>query len=183
MDIKTYRLYILVKATKDNEQKDNAIYYVGITAQQPAERLRKHLAEARKLNPNRPAIYQSAKSEWIRSQNFEVEMRTVGAPIHTKAEADAWERAFIELQSQTHPLLNKCFNSRLLRADAKKVYQYEKDGTFVREWESATQAHAENPKFVRTNIVKVCNDKYSSNKSCAGFIWSYLSPEEIKETN
>lgn len=52
---------------------------------------------------------------------------------------------------------------------AKKVYQYAKDGTFIKEWDYMSQASQE-LKISKGNIGEVCN---GNRKSAGGFIWSY----------
>ena len=52
---------------------------------------------------------------------------------------------------------------------AKKVYQYAKDGTFIREWDYMNQASKE-LKINKGNIGETCN---GHRKSAGGFIWSY----------
>jgi hypothetical protein len=52
---------------------------------------------------------------------------------------------------------------------AKKVYQYTKDGMFIKEWDYMTQASQE-LKINKGNIGEVCNGK---RKSAGGYIWRY----------
>jgi group I intron endonuclease len=49
------------------------------------------------------------------------------------------------------------------------VYQYNKDGSFIREWDSASEVTKE-INLDGSGIMKVCKGKLSS---CGGFIWSY----------
>lgn len=52
---------------------------------------------------------------------------------------------------------------------AKKVYQYAKDGTFIREWDYMAHASKE-LKINKGNIGETCN---GHRKSAGGFIWKY----------
>ena len=57
----------------------------------------------------------------------------------------------------------------------KKVYQYNKDGTFIKEWDSISDA-ARFYNTYRSNIV--CNCKGKTRHS-AGFLWSYEKKDSI----
>lgn len=57
----------------------------------------------------------------------------------------------------------------------KKVYQFDLDNNFIREYKSVTQASKENG-VSKQGISKSCNDY---NKSCGGYFWSYK--KDIKE--
>lgn len=54
----------------------------------------------------------------------------------------------------------------------KKVYQYDKQGNFIREWESTMDVERE-LSYLHGNISQCCNRK---RKSVHGFIWSYNKP-------
>ena len=56
-------------------------------------------------------------------------------------------------------------------SEARKIpiVQYTKDGTFIKEWDSGTDA-SKSLKINHANIAKVCRDKL---KSAGGFIWKY----------
>ena len=53
----------------------------------------------------------------------------------------------------------------------KKIYQYDKNGNFIREWDSITEA--QNYYKVKT-IARVC---YGKRKTSAGYIWSFFRKE------
>lgn len=57
---------------------------------------------------------------------------------------------------------------KIAKAQSKPVYQYTKDGEFVKEWESAHEAGRNG--FQRTSISECCNGK---RKSAGGFIWRF----------
>lgn len=52
---------------------------------------------------------------------------------------------------------------------AKKVYQYTKDGKFIREWDYMSLA-AEELHIYKANICGVCNGR---RKTAGGYVWSY----------
>lgn len=52
---------------------------------------------------------------------------------------------------------------------AKKVYQYTREGEFVKEWDYMSLA-AKELKINKANIGEVCN---GNRKTAGGFIWKY----------
>lgn len=52
---------------------------------------------------------------------------------------------------------------------SKKVYQYTKDGEFVKEWESTKECERKNG-FYHSTVSACCNGKLKTYK---GFIWKY----------
>jgi len=58
---------------------------------------------------------------------------------------------------------------KMRNTNTKKVYQYDKDFNFIKEWNSAASISRELG-FERTSILACCKGKY---KSSAGFIWRY----------
>jgi len=62
------------------------------------------------------------------------------------------------------------------KATIVKVYQYDLEGNFIKEWESITNA-AKSLKLYTTNISKCCKEKQIS---AGGFTWRYFKLEKIK---
>jgi len=55
---------------------------------------------------------------------------------------------------------------------SRKVAQYDKDGNFIKEYPSI----AEGARAVgrsTCHLAQVCDDKYKSCQTCAGYIWKY----------
>lgn len=57
----------------------------------------------------------------------------------------------------------------IAKKNSKPVYQYLKQGTFIKEWESIKQA-GESLKIQRTDITQCCKGKH---KSAGEFVWKY----------
>lgn len=62
-------------------------------------------------------------------------------------------------------------NLRVAEKQSKKVLQYSLDGTFIREWPSASEIESQ-LKFSQSNICQCCNGK---RKTAHGYIWKYSS--------
>lgn len=60
-----------------------------------------------------------------------------------------------------------------LKAGCKKVYQYDKKGNLIAEFNSVSEA-AEKTDIDRANITKTCNGKV---KSAGGYVWKYEKDE------
>lgn len=59
-----------------------------------------------------------------------------------------------------------------------KVFQFDKNGFFIKEWNSTQEAEREyNQKYSRDNIGSCCRKK---QKSAYGYIWSYESKPELE---
>lgn len=69
---------------------------------------------------------------------------------------------------QKRKVLNTDY-TRIAKKHMKPVNQYNKDGTYIREWSSIKEA-GEATKTHRTDITQCCKGKY---KSAGGFIWKY----------
>lgn len=55
---------------------------------------------------------------------------------------------------------------------SKTIYQYDLDGNFIREWESASIA-AKEYNVTRASVTSAANDKIKDIKSSAGYLWNY----------
>ena len=55
---------------------------------------------------------------------------------------------------------------------SKKVFQYDKDGNFIKEWENAKRA-AEFLDITPSDICRVCNQREGVKQTC-GYQWSYV---------
>lgn len=85
-------------------------------------------------------------------------------------------------RGQNHPLYGRKQKETHIKkakeAKYKKVYQYTKDGLFIKEWSSAKEIE-ESLKIASSNISMVCTGK----KACltiAGFRWSYQFKEKLE---
>lgn len=58
---------------------------------------------------------------------------------------------------------------------AKKVYQYSKDGCFIRAYNAVSEAHQVTG--IGYSAIKNCSGKLS--KSAGGFLWSYVAPQDF----
>jgi hypothetical protein len=55
---------------------------------------------------------------------------------------------------------------------SKTIYQYDLNGNFIREWESASIA-AKEYNVTRASVTSAANDKIKDVKSSAGYLWNY----------
>lgn len=85
---------------------------------------------------------------------------------------------FLILKSEfTIEILNECLGNKFgrkgipLTAKNKKINQYDKNGIFIRTWESIKFA-GESLKIQKSHIVSCCK---GNRKTTGGFIWSYAN--------
>lgn len=70
-------------------------------------------------------------------------------------------------------VLSEEHKKHLSKIHSKPVLQYDSDGTFIKEWESAVVASKETG-ILRSDITSCCNNKI---KTCGGFIWKHKKDE------
>lgn len=76
-------------------------------------------------------------------------------------------RRGIETRKRNNEILNR------RASNTKKVYQYSLDGTFLKEWEAATDA----ADFYECEVTALCACCNGRAKTCCGFQWSYKKEE------
>lgn len=80
------------------------------------------------------------------------------------------------LNAKERGVLSHDFEKGSLHPKSKKVLQYKKDGTFVKEWDSLNQIMRETG-IPASTIFRVCNPKYKHEHSAKGYIWRYRDGE------
>ena len=144
--------------------------YIGITKQNPLVRWNNGLGYRR-----HPYFYNAIKKYgW---ENFTHEILLTGL---TQEEAEEFEKQYIAKYKNG----GKCYNildGGLTTADtSKKVYQYDLNGQFIKEWHSTVEVAAFYD-TVPSAIANCCNPKYRTKTAC-GYIFSYeksINKEEI----
>jgi len=63
-------------------------------------------------------------------------------------------------------------------SNSKKVYQYDLDGNFIKEWDSATDVATHFK--VNPSLISSCCNKNSATKSSCGFQWSFNKFDKLK---
>lgn len=81
---------------------------------------------------------------------------------------------FLRADEDINKLLND--KSSKLLANTTKVYSYNLDGTFNKEYNSISEATKELPKANHGNIIRAIKN----NRTCAGYKWSYIKSDIIK---
>lgn len=151
--------------------------YIGKTIKPLTMRLVGHLHEVF----YRKRVQFPQKSNWIKSL-----LDTGKYPIIELIEetddilADSRERYWVDFYKDKFTLFNVMFNSNncSIREDLrKKVYQYNKDGLFLKEWESILSVEKE-LKIPAGNIIKGCKGE---RKSGGDFMWRYYKVESINK--
>lgn len=64
--------------------------------------------------------------------------------------------------------------------NAKTIYQYDLNGTFIKEWESASLA-GKTLNIDKRTIAFAANENYPIYKSAGGYQWSYIYLDSMKE--
>ena len=72
-----------------------------------------------------------------------------------------------EKRKQSEAMKGKLTGSK--NGKARKVYQYTKDGNFIKEYETVASAAKDNN--VHESGIRACC--YGKSKTCGGFVWSY----------
>lgn len=84
----------------------------------------------------------------------------------------------LELVTCTENNNHGTHKQKIAKANSKKVYQYEMDGTFVREWESTKACHEYG--FKQSNVSACCRNVYCrrDRNDYKGYVWSFQPPKE-----
>lgn len=80
----------------------------------------------------------------------------------------------IKLAIATRKKNNLLLNRRA--SNIKKVYQYDIEGNFIKEWDAATDAAA----YYECEVSALCACCNNRAKTCCGFQWSYQKEEKTK---
>lgn len=165
------------------------IRYIGKTVKLLKDRLHNHIYEATKrYKPNyrcnwinslvkkglKPFIEEIDKCTWEESANLEIYYikyyKSIGCNLVNLTDGG---EGILGLKFSKERI-NKLKNS--LRKHSKKVYQYDLNGSFIKEWLNAKEA-SENTGLSYTNIIHCC---IGLKKSHGSFIWSYTFNNTIK---
>lgn len=166
------------------DPRDGEIRYIGKT-KNPKTRLSGHITESKKNNSD------NYRLKWLRKlSKLGLSPGIIFLKICQVDDFEKYETEYIKKYS----------NNRLTNSDdtgqgnknrkreildrqsqklGKKVFQYELNGIFIKEYRSARQAASE-LKTNHANIVRCCNGLY---KHTLGFIFSYEKKDVIKVSN
>ena len=97
----------------------------------------------------------------------------------TSEELNDKEKYWIETLSATTQGYNITEGGTGGRTKFKTIYQYSKEGVFIKEWSSASEIQ-NTLRIDSSSVLKNCKGKLSSTK---GFIWSYTYHEKIDKYN
>lgn len=171
------------------------IRYVGKTVKLLHERLHNHIYEATKrYKPNyrcnwikslvnqglKPLIEEIDNCTWENSSELEIYYiqyyKSIGCKLINLTNGG---EGILGLK-YTEQRINNL--KKALRKNSKKVYQYDLNGNFIKEWINAKEA-SEETGLIYANIIHCCT---SLKKSHGNFIWSYdfktISPYFINRT-
>lgn len=151
------------------------IRYIGQTDQELPERLVGHIHESY----FRKRMQSLKKPEWVKSifNTFNLPLIEL-IEIVDKELAGERERYWVNFYKDSYDLFNFMLNSnnKTSREDLrKKVYQYNKEGFFIKEWHSLLSVELE-LKIPAGNIIQSCKGK---RKSGVGFMWRYYKTDKI----
>lgn len=91
-------------------------------------------------------------------------------PNYGKHLSDETKRKISESKKgKAGTLMSEDNKIKLSERSRKAVWQYDENGKFIKEWDSATDASKE-LKISRSGITACCKDR---KKTCGGFIWRY----------
>lgn len=168
------------------DPRNNQIRYIGKTVN-PKNRLSGHITESRNLNN----IHYRAK--WIRKlTRLELKPKITFLKVCSLDEFEKYETEYIKIYSN-----NRLTNSdeagsgnknrkrevldRQSENSGKKVYQYDLEGNFIREYRSVRTA-AKELNLNHANISRCCND---ISKHAGGYIFRYekVKVEKVENPN
>ncbi len=151
------------------DPRNSEIRYVGIT-NNPENRLRNHIYEAKKYNRNH-------KERWIVSllrRNLKPTMRILWTGILEEKDANKIETKLIKRLSKKYNLTNSTDRARNVSVvKTKEVFQFSLDGKFIAKFMNANQASIATG-IHDSAISIVCNNPNArGNRSRGGFLWSH----------
>lgn len=170
--IEYFFVYYSMKIYKLIDPKTKEIRYIGKTEDDLLNRLIGHLSSLK-----RKRLFND-KNEWIISLLKENLVPIIELIEDCKEDK---EKYWINYYKINNNLLNIVFNNNeeLLKfrssIKSKKIYQYDLEGNFIKEWNSATEA-AKNLEIENTNI---CNSAKFSRKLCGNYQWRYDKKDKI----
>lgn len=102
----------------------------------------------------------------------------------TKIEADFWERYYISFYNSIENGYNIEIGGKTEGNQyKKKVYQYDLNGNFIKEFKSASQAALSlGKKGGHSSIIRVCKQK-PGYKTAYGYIWKFKSENLTNSEN
>jgi hypothetical protein len=166
---------------KENMNNPNTRLYARTTIYIPetAEKANKTKKERHTKTCERPVYMYSLDGKFLREFKSAAEAsRKTGADVGTimsvcnhrgargkqTAGGYVWSRVYAAQIEKATPY----------KANFKKVYQYTKDGDFVREWESVAKAQS------YYNVKNISRSaRGAKNCMCAGFWWKYYKVEKL----
>lgn len=151
------------------DPRNREIRYVGIT-NNPDNRLRNHVYEAKKYNRNH-------KERWIVSllrRNLRPVMRILWSGILDEKDANKIESKLIKRLSKKYNLTNATDRARNVSVvKTKEVFQFTLEGKFIAKYMNANQASIATG-IHDSAISTVCNNPDArGNRSRGGFLWSH----------
>lgn len=151
------------------------IRYIGQTDKELPERLVGHIHESY-LRKRKQSL---EKSEWIKSifNTFNLPLMELIEVVNKELAAER-ERYWVNFYKDSYDLFNFMFNSnnKITRKELrKKVYQYDKDGYLIKEWDSFLSVELEF-KIPAGNLIQACKGK---RKLGGEFMWRYYKADKI----
>jgi hypothetical protein len=166
----------------------NEIRYVGKTVKLLHKRLHNHIYEATKrYKPNyrcnwikslvnqglKPLIEEIDNCTWENSAKLEIHYiqyyKSIGCRLINLTDGG---EGILGLK-YTEQRINNLKNA--LRKNSKKVYQYDLDGNFIKEWVNAKEA-SEKTGALYANIIHCCK---GLKKRHGNFMWSYIKYKKV----
>lgn len=154
------------------------IKYVGKTTNDLIVRLIGHISE---VSRNRMFI---DKQQWIKFlllQGYCPIIKLIEeCPIKILSEREVY---WINFYKKDFELLNIVFNNDEKLAEFRshmksiKIYQYDLEGNFIKEWESISEAG----NFYNLDIGNICASAKNKRKISGGFQWKYYKATKVKE--
>ena len=157
----------------------NEIRYIGKTTDNLKKRLTGHIYTSKKVKNHRcnwiksiidkgklPIITFLDSCSWDNSQNLE---------IYWIAQFRAWGFNLVNAtdggEGNLGLKMSDKVRQKLTESVSKKVYQYDLEGNFIKEFSSATEASKE---IKTSSNSKICACARGERKSCKGYLWSYV---------
>ena len=159
-----YKVYAIV------DRIDNSIKYIGFTSTPLLVRLGTHLSQMEKRSTRRDDWFLTLEDCPVIKLLFETNSRT---------EALKKEKELIrKFLSEGVDLLNEqCNYNRRWKIPLKKVYQYDMEGNFVREYKTAGEAQNSSNSFFKSKCISACCN--FSKRTHKNFFWSFEKKDKF----
>ena len=178
-ELRIFRFYILI------DPRNNDVRYIGRTCQSLKVRLRTHISES--LNNKNKNKNCTKKENWIcKLNNFSLKplIKEVYSDTMTLKQSYVKEKELILEYLYKHDLTNSDdhgINLFIGNGSSKKVYQYDLQGNFIKEWSNANVVY--NEIGIKDSNIGRCASNSKGFRTAGDFYWSYekLSKYPIRE--